>query len=80
MIVDALARLPECLTTIAVTHRLPLARTADRVLVLDDGRVVEEGPPAALLARPAGHFPARARSTRAPRRREARGAAGAGRR
>jgi ABC-type multidrug transport system fused ATPase/permease subunit len=61
MIVDALSRLPESLTTIAVTHRLSLARGADRVLVLVDGRVVEDGAPAALLARADGLFAAMAR-------------------
>ena len=56
MIVDALARLPHSLTTIIVTHRLSLARSADRVVVLVDGRVVEDGAPAELLTRPEGHF------------------------
>jgi ABC-type multidrug transport system fused ATPase/permease subunit len=56
MIVDALARLPHSLTTIIVTHRLSLARSADRVIVLADGRVVEDGAPAELLARPDGQF------------------------
>ena len=38
-------------TTIVISHRLELARKADRVIVLDRGRVVEEGPPKELLAR-----------------------------
>ena len=38
-------------TTIVISHRLELARKADRVIVLDRGRVVEEGPPEELLAR-----------------------------
>jgi ABC-type multidrug transport system fused ATPase/permease subunit len=38
-------------TTLLITHRLRAARLADRVVVLDDGRVVEEGTHAALLAR-----------------------------
>ena len=54
LIVDALARLPQSLTTIVVTHRLSLARAADRVIVLVAGRVVEDGPPATLAAREAG--------------------------
>ena len=61
MIVDALVRMPQNLTTITVTHRLSLARAADRVLVLEDGRVVEDGPPAALAAIPDGRFAALAR-------------------
>ncbi len=42
-------------TTILITHRYDLARRADRVLVLERGRVVEEGQPASLLERP-GRF------------------------
>ena len=35
-------------TTILITHRAALARHADRVVVLDGARIVEEGPPARL--------------------------------
>ncbi len=38
-------------TTILVSHRLALARRADRVVVLKRGRIVEEGPAARLLER-----------------------------
>lgn len=38
-------------TTILVTHRLDLARRADRVVALDGARVAEIGPPDELLAR-----------------------------
>jgi ATP-binding cassette subfamily B protein len=38
-------------TTILVAHRLPTAQTADRIVVVDQGQVVEVGPHAALLAR-----------------------------
>ncbi len=38
-------------TTLLITHRLRAARLADRIVVLDEGRVVEEGTHAALLAR-----------------------------
>jgi ABC-type multidrug transport system fused ATPase/permease subunit len=34
-----------------ITHRLRAAETADRVVVLDGGRVVEQGTHAALVAR-----------------------------
>ncbi len=36
-------------TTIIVAHRLSTVRRADRVIVLDGGRVVESGPPSQLL-------------------------------
>jgi ATP-binding cassette subfamily B protein len=36
-------------TTILVAHRLPTAARADRILVVDRGRIVEEGTHASLL-------------------------------
>ena len=38
-------------TTILITHRLALASAADRVLVLGDHGIVEQGQPAELQAR-----------------------------
>ena len=38
-------------TAIIVTHRLASARLADRILVLDGGRIVEHGTHQELLAR-----------------------------
>jgi ATP-binding cassette, subfamily B, bacterial len=38
-------------TTIVITHRLDLARTADRIVVLDGARIVEHGPSGELQAR-----------------------------
>jgi ATP-binding cassette subfamily B protein len=38
-------------TTIAITHRLAMAQRAQRVLVIEGGRVAEEGAPSELLAR-----------------------------
>ena len=37
-------------TTLMATHRLPAARLADRILVLDDGRLVESGTHIELMA------------------------------
>ena len=38
-------------TVIAIAHRLSTLRAMDRIVVLDEGRVVEDGNPQALLAR-----------------------------
>ncbi|MEO9248558.1 ABC transporter ATP-binding protein [Citricoccus nitrophenolicus] len=37
-------------TAVVIAHRLSTVRSADRILVVEDGRVVEEGPHAELLA------------------------------
>lgn len=37
-------------TALVVAHRLTQAATADRVVVMDDGRIVEEGPHSTLVA------------------------------
>jgi ATP-binding cassette, subfamily B, bacterial len=38
-------------TTLLITHRLAAARLADRIMVMDAGRLVEEGTHAELLGR-----------------------------
>ncbi|MEE3105257.1 MAG: lipid ABC transporter permease/ATP-binding protein, partial [Acidobacteriota bacterium] len=38
-------------TTIIISHHLELVRRADRVVVIDGGRIVESGLPEELLAR-----------------------------
>jgi ATP-binding cassette subfamily B protein/subfamily B ATP-binding cassette protein MsbA len=50
-ILEALQRLTAGRTTIIAAHRLSTVRAADRVVVLDRGRLVENGTPAELLAR-----------------------------
>jgi ABC-type multidrug transport system fused ATPase/permease subunit len=37
-------------TTVAIAHRLSTAQSADEVIVVDAGRVVQRGPHATLLA------------------------------
>jgi ATP-binding cassette subfamily B multidrug efflux pump len=44
-------------TVLTVAHRLATAQEADRVLVLDAGQIVEEGPPEELIRR-GGRFAA----------------------
>jgi ABC-type multidrug transport system fused ATPase/permease subunit len=46
---DKLALLMEGKTVIAIAHRLSTIASMDRIVVLDEGRIAEEGTPAALL-------------------------------
>jgi ABC-type multidrug transport system fused ATPase/permease subunit len=62
LIIEALERLMRGRTTMIVSHRLSLARSADRVVVIADGQIVENGPPDALLATPGSHFAAMVRA------------------
>lgn len=50
-VVAALTELMRGRTALIVTHRLSLARTADRVIVLAGGQIVEDGPPDLLRQR-----------------------------
>ena len=43
-------------TTFIVAHRLSTLRNVDRVLVLNRGRIVEDGSMEELLAKSGGHF------------------------
>jgi len=49
-VVTALRRLARGRTTLIVAHRLETVRHADRIVVLRDGKVVEDGSPDELLA------------------------------
>jgi ATP-binding cassette, subfamily B, bacterial len=51
LVQEALERLSEGRTTIAIAHRLSTVRDADQIVVLDRGRVVEVGTYDELLAR-----------------------------
>ena len=51
----ALVRLTKDRTTLIVAHRFSTIRHAHRIIVLQRGRIVEQGTHAELLAR-AGHF------------------------
>ncbi len=47
---DGLRKLRHGRTTFVIAHRLSTIRSADQILVLEDGRIVEQGTHAALLA------------------------------
>jgi ATP-binding cassette subfamily B protein len=51
LVQEALERLSEGRTTIAIAHRLSTVRDADQIVVLDRGRIVEVGMYGELLAR-----------------------------
>jgi ATP-binding cassette, subfamily B, bacterial len=51
LVQDALDRLMEHRTTIVIAHRLATVRAADRIVVMDQGRIVEEGTHASLNTR-----------------------------
>ncbi len=51
LVQDALDRLMADRTTIVIAHRLATVRAADRIIVMDQGRIVEEGTHSSLNAR-----------------------------
>jgi len=53
---EAIAALVAGRTTIAIAHRLATLRNADRLIVIDDGSIVEQGSHEELLANEDGHF------------------------
>jgi ATP-binding cassette subfamily B protein len=50
LVQEALARLMQSRTSIVIAHRLATVLSCDRILVLDQGRIVEEGTHASLAA------------------------------
>lgn len=50
LVQDALEHLMQDRTTIVIAHRLATVRAADRIIVMDQGRIVEEGDHAKLSA------------------------------
>lgn len=51
LVQEALDRLMKARTTIVIAHRLATVRSADRIIVLDNGAMVEEGDHATLSSR-----------------------------
>ncbi len=56
LIQDALAALMAGRTAVVIAHRLSTVRSADRILVFDSGRIVEEGSHETLMRRPGGVY------------------------
>jgi ABC-type multidrug transport system fused ATPase/permease subunit len=46
---DTIAELMQDATTLVITHRVSSIVDVDRILVLDEGRIVEEGTPEQLM-------------------------------
>ena len=53
---QAIDQLHGNMTIVWISHRLTTIRSADHIIVLDEGEVVEQGPREALLALPDGRF------------------------
>jgi ATP-binding cassette subfamily B protein len=56
LVQEAMERLMKGRTSIVIAHRLSTVRSVDRILVFEDGRIVEDGPPALLAARRDGIY------------------------
>jgi ATP-binding cassette, subfamily B, bacterial len=56
LIQQAMARLMAGRTSIVIAHRLSTVRAMDRILVFENGRIVEEGSHESLLRRSPGHY------------------------
>ncbi len=72
LVQDALDRLMADRTTIVIAHRLATVRAADRIVVMDHGKIVEEGTHATLTRRERPLCAAGAAPVRRPRRLKAR--------
>ncbi len=56
LIQEAMERLMSGRTSIVIAHRLSTVRAMDRILVFEQGRIVEEGNHETLLRRPHGYY------------------------
>ncbi|MFM1560340.1 MAG: ABC transporter ATP-binding protein, partial [Roseibacillus sp.] len=53
---QAIANLVKGRTVIAIAHRLATLRNADRLIVIEDGKIIEEGTHEKLLSLEEGNF------------------------
>jgi ABC-type multidrug transport system fused ATPase/permease subunit len=56
MVQDALANLMKGRTTFVIAHRLSTIQHVDRILVIENGTIVEQGTHRELLELPGGHY------------------------
>lgn len=56
LVQDAIERISRASTVILIAHRLSTVQNADSVIVLENGRVVQQGPPAELLRSGRGRY------------------------
>jgi ABC-type multidrug transport system fused ATPase/permease subunit len=56
LVQEAVERLMEHRTVIVIAHRLATVRKADRIVVLEHGRLIEEGDHASLLSQQGTYF------------------------
>jgi len=56
LVQDALEKLMEGRTSIVIAHRLSTIRNADNIVVLDQGKVIEQGTHAKLMEKEGGKY------------------------
>ncbi len=56
LVQEALDKLMKCRTSVVIAHRLATIRNSDKIIVLEDGRVIEQGTHTQLLANDKGLY------------------------
>lgn len=56
LVQEALDKLMQCRTSIVIAHRLSTIRNADQIIVINDGKVVEQGTHQELIIQPEGLY------------------------
>ncbi len=53
---DAIQNMKGSITIVMITHRVSAVQNVDKIVAIDDGRVIEEGSPESLLSNPESYF------------------------